>query len=344
MNLFIDTNRYLNLYALSQTELKDLERLIELVDEGKITLWLPEQVKNEFYRNREERVLNYHQKIHKLIAEYDMEESSNPDIPECEQHLEKIVEAQKTIIEEKNKIKTILERIKKDFEDKIKKSSFFADEIVERLFLSATGIPAEKKILDKAITRNNLGNPPGKTGSFGDPVIWESLLDKIPKGEDLYFVGGDKDFKSKLDKNDFLPFLEKEWEEKKNSKVIMYKHLGEFTKDKIPEIKTSDNIIEGETKIDKEYERSSFIQEMANIGSIYTSVAENISNISQIQSLAERMANISSVYQIQSLAERMANISSVYQIQSLAARMANISSRYNTIAEETSKKKKTENK
>ena len=54
---------------------------------------------------------------------------------------------------------------------------------------------------------------------MGDSVIWESLLEKIPHGEDLYFIGGDSHFKSKLDNKDFSPFLEKEWKGKKESGV-----------------------------------------------------------------------------------------------------------------------------
>ena len=142
-------------------------------------------------------------------------------------------------------------------------------------------IPSNKEIVSKAVTRHDLGNPPGKGGSYGDSVIWESLLGKIPEGEDLDFVGSDNHFKSKLDKNDFSPYLKKEWEEKKKSKIIIYEHLGEYTKDKIPEIKTSDNIIEEETKIADEY---------------FITLAEAISNLSSLQptALAEAISNLSS--------------------------------------------------
>ena len=142
-------------------------------------------------------------------------------------------------------------------------------------------IPSNKEIVSKGVTRHNLGNPPGKVGSYGDSVIWESLLEKIPEGEDFYFVGSDNHFKSKPDKNDFSPYLKKEWEEKKKSKIIIYERLGEYTKDKIPEIKTSDNIIEEETKIADEY---------------FSSLAEAISNLSSLQftPLAEAISNLSS--------------------------------------------------
>jgi len=157
-------------------------------------------------------------------------------------------------------------------------------------------IPSNKEIVSKGVTRHNLGNPPGKVGSYGDSVIWESLLEKIPEGEDFYFVGSDNHFKSKPDKNDFSPYLKKEWEEKKKSKIIIYERLGEYTKDKIPEIKTSDNIIEEETKIADEY-FSSLAEAISNLSSLqFTPLAEAISNLSSLQftPLAEAISNLSS--------------------------------------------------
>jgi hypothetical protein len=169
-------------------------------------------------------------------------------------------------------------------------------------------IPSNKEIVNKAITRHKLGNPPGKGDSYGDSVIWESLLGEIPEGEDLDFVGADNHFKSKLDKNDFSPYLKKEWEEKKKSKIIIYEHLGEYTKDKIPEIKTSDNIIEEETKIADEY---------------FITLAEAISNLSSLQPTA--------------LAEAISNLSSL-QSTALAEAISNLSSQSNAIAKATSDK------
>jgi len=134
MNLFIDTNRYLTLYGLPLKELKELETLIELIQDKKITLWLPEQVKNEFYRNREERLLEYYKKIELLVKKFKDDIKELPNIPECEEYLGNVDKAQKTIKNEKIKIKSILEEARKEFEDKIKKFSFFADDIVKGFF------------------------------------------------------------------------------------------------------------------------------------------------------------------------------------------------------------------
>ena len=168
MNLFIDTNKYLSLYALPRTELNELERLIEIVNDRRITLWLPKQVKDEFYRNREERLLQNCQKIDELIKKYNKEESFDINIPECDERLKiKLIDTQKAIADLKDQVKLFLEEIKQDYENKIKNQSFLADMIIGRLFSSATLIALEEQIFSDALTRSKLGNPRGRAVLWG---------------------------------------------------------------------------------------------------------------------------------------------------------------------------------
>ena len=277
IHLFIDTNRYLPLYEFKKERLEEIEKLINSIRENKVTLWLPEQVKNEFDRKREDWLLGVYKKIEKLIPKNDNFES--PNIPESEDELNKIRQIHETINDNKAKINSIVEDIKNKFEIKIKDGSFLADKIINNLFSSAKFIPYDETVIKKAFRRFDLGNPPGKKSSYGDSVIWETLLKDFPEGEDLHFVGFDNDFKSKLDKKQFSPFLIKEWSKEKKSKIISYNHLGDFTKAKIPEIKSSDKIIEQETKIDNEY-RSTFgsimsrVVDDCNLGNAMTVLAQ----------------------------------------------------------------------
>ena len=241
INLFIDTNIYLRLYGLEE---EGLQKFVKRIRDKKITLWLPEQVINEFSRNRENRLKRYVDNIEKEIDK--KSEGTIPKIPDCEDELKPIKEAQKTIEEEKKKITSILEGVKKKIKNKIKENAFFADQVIEQLFSLAMKINCDEKIINRANIRNNLGNPPGKEGDYGDAIIWESLLEAIPEEVDLYFVGSDNHFKSKVDEDDFSPFLEKQWKEKKRSKIIFFKHIGEFFKDQIPEIEKPDKIIKEE--------------------------------------------------------------------------------------------------
>lgn len=55
-SLYLDTNVYLSFYHLSNDDLEELKKLSVLTNSGKLTLYLPEQTKNEFYRNRDTKI------------------------------------------------------------------------------------------------------------------------------------------------------------------------------------------------------------------------------------------------------------------------------------------------
>jgi predicted nucleic acid-binding protein len=56
MNIFIDTNIYLSFYHFSSDDLEELKKLVLLLSQGKLTLFLPWQVIQEFQRNRENKI------------------------------------------------------------------------------------------------------------------------------------------------------------------------------------------------------------------------------------------------------------------------------------------------
>lgn len=56
MNLFIDTNIYLTFFHFSSDDLEELKKLIVVIKEGQINLILPDQVIDEFKRNREVKI------------------------------------------------------------------------------------------------------------------------------------------------------------------------------------------------------------------------------------------------------------------------------------------------
>jgi hypothetical protein len=252
IHLFIDTNRYLALYGFPRNKLKEIGKLIELIKEKKILLYVPEQVENEVTRKREEYLIGISKRIEKLNLSTKEENLSL--IPECEDQLKRIQE-----LHQKNQteIKSLIESMKIEFNNKIKKKTFQVDGFINTLFSLAIRIPYEAEIINKAYIRYDLGNPPGKNGSYGDAVIWESLLKAFPNKENLFFVGFDNDFNSKLNDKEFSPFLLAEWRSKKKSDIRPFKNLGDFVKDQIPEIKKSDEILEKENQINNEYLLSS---------------------------------------------------------------------------------------
>ena len=60
------------------------------------------------------------------------------------------------------------------------------------------------------------------------------------ESEDLYFVTGDKDYLSLIDKNAFDPYLATEWNRKKKSRVLFYRQLSDFFKTNFPDIELAD--------------------------------------------------------------------------------------------------------
>ncbi|RQW22335.1 hypothetical protein EHS17_14655 [Rhodobacteraceae bacterium CH30] len=74
MNLFIDTNIFLSFFHLSNDDLDELHKLAVLLEEKQITLWLTEQVRDEFFRNRENKISEAVKKL--------SEQKSKPQFPQ----------------------------------------------------------------------------------------------------------------------------------------------------------------------------------------------------------------------------------------------------------------------
>jgi predicted nucleic acid-binding protein len=54
--LLIDTNIYLSFYHYSNDDLEELKKLVVLIDQREIKLYVPEQIKLEFQRNRANKI------------------------------------------------------------------------------------------------------------------------------------------------------------------------------------------------------------------------------------------------------------------------------------------------
>jgi len=118
-----------------------------------------------------------------------------------------------------------------------------ADIVIEKLFKNAKLIKTTDALINKAKTRFDLGNPPGKDNSYGDALNWESLLTVIDDFDNFFFISDDKDFYSQYDSNLFNSFLLSEWEERMPlTSFKYYKSLSKFFKEKFPEINISTEI------------------------------------------------------------------------------------------------------
>jgi len=112
-----------------------------------------------------------------------------------------------------------------------------ADKTIQELFAKATILKTTDELVNRARLRSQVGNPPGKEGSLGDAISWEALLNEVPAKEELFFITDDRDYVSVLDENEFKGFLLEEWAQRQKGRLVFYKRLSSFFKDKFPDIK-----------------------------------------------------------------------------------------------------------
>lgn len=197
---------------------------------GAIKLFITKQLRQEYMRNRESKIVEGL----KII-----EDMKRPDsFPRmCIEY--PVYTSLRTALEQ-------YEGVRKDLYLQLKNDALAynlpADNIIRDLFAAANMPTQNPDQVQTAIIRMQLGNPPGKPGSYGDALNWVQLLGCIPEGEDLYLISGDKDYASKLDEKSLNTFLNQEWNTKKKSQVFFYRTLTEFFKDKYPTIQLASEL------------------------------------------------------------------------------------------------------
>jgi len=242
MNLFIDTNIYLTFYHYSSDDLEELKKLAVAIKSGDISLILTQQVKDEFKRNRESKIAD----ALKRFGEQKLGTQFPQMCKEYEEYKE-LREAVKRYDENRDRI---FQKLRADIETK----SLGADKLISDLFARAKLFEHDDKILAAAKVRMALGNPPGKDGSYGDAINWQTLLTRMPK-EELFLITDDKDYMSQVNDTRLADFLSEEWQESKAAKVNFYRKLSDFFRDKFPTIRLA-----------SEMEKELAISELANSG------------------------------------------------------------------------------
>src|SRR5690606_35235465 len=156
--LFIDTNVYLKFYHFSNDDLEELNKLMVLMDNDELELYLPDQIVNEFYRNRDTKLAD-------ALKTFN-QSKLNSQFPQfCKGSKE--YENLKGLIREYDKEKQAL---MKNLMLKIESNTLRADKLIEMLFKKAKYYKLTPIILEKSKLRYDLGNPPGKNRSYGDAI------------------------------------------------------------------------------------------------------------------------------------------------------------------------------
>ncbi len=229
MHLFIDTNILLEFYHFSGDDLAELAKLHRHIVDQELTLYVPQHLWDEYTRNRGPAVA----RSIKLVRDHKL----NPQFPSiCREFGEyaTLRDLQKRYQEAHH---DLLERIRSAAASQLLK----ADTVIQDLLAAGKPISTSDEILQRARSRVDRGNPPGKAGSLGDAINWECLLQEVPSETDLVLVSGDGDFASALDPDELNPFLAMEWRAQKTSVVTFFRRLSDFLREEAPYIRISES-------------------------------------------------------------------------------------------------------
>lgn len=230
VNLFIDTNVFLAFYHLTSEDLEELKKLSVLIQNGEIRLFLPDQVKQEFHRNREAKIADAVKRLR--------DQSLNLQFPQICKDYDEYRQLRRLQKEYEQVHSELLAKIDQDVSSRQLK----ADQLIDELFSIALQLDTTPVLVEQAKLRMDLGNPPGKSGSLGDAIIWETLLQSPPNGEAFHFVTDDKDYGSPLDSTAFNGYLLDEWRSVKSAELLPYKRLSDFFKSQFPKIELASDL------------------------------------------------------------------------------------------------------
>ena len=188
--LFIDTNKYLDLYRLPSKESKKL--LVALREQAEY-IFITQQVVSEVQRNQIEEAAQFLQDICK--------ERNIPGFG-LPTHLSTTYTAQQQGIHQQK------ENIKKKIDEMnievvawglniMKEISRSEDEVSKALSpIFANAVFHSRKELQKARERKELGNPPGKSNSksIGDQLNWQQILTHFQGKKRLWIISKDRDY------------------------------------------------------------------------------------------------------------------------------------------------------
>ena len=222
-HLFIDTNVLLNFYAFSKDDLKELEKLVNILKTKVVRLHLTQQVVDEFYRNRDAKLSESFDTFRPLgNSGCPSFMASMPEYKDFKESLNACKIARNVLVEKA--------RAQADARE------LQADQLVARIVEQAEVIPVDNAAYASAERRARLGNPPGKSPStIGDELNWELLLARVPQRSDLHVITKDGDYASKLDPTRPKVFLADEWKKVKEGTLYLHEQISVFFKANYPD-------------------------------------------------------------------------------------------------------------
>ncbi len=269
MHIFIDTNILLGFYETSSDSLVELEKIAVLLKQGKATLWLPDQVEKEFWKNREGA-------IEKHLSTFE-KGGIMGSVPLLVREHSSFGKLKNTSVEFERIRAEIIAQVRGE----VLKEDTQADRLVRTLFSLAKKIDTSGPIVADAVERSMRHLPPGKQDCLGDRINWGALLAKVPQGEELHIISEDGDFASEADSDMVSSYLRHEWRTKKKSEIAVWKRASKFLASKVPD---AANAIEVERTLLVES-----LEKSPNFATTHKTIAE-FTEISRLNPpLAERL-------------------------------------------------------
>lgn len=271
MHIFIDANVFLSFYEASADALLELSKIEAVVKTGKATLWLPDQVKREFWKNREGS-------IGAALREFEKFPGLGP-VPRLvreNSEFEQLVDLSGALEKKKSEI---VSRVGQE----VTEETTAADKQIRMLFALAKEIDTSGEIFAEAHERALRRSPPGKQDALGDRLAWVALLKTLPEKAELHVISVDGDFASEMNQNEIKPYLQSEWAKKKQGTVRLWKRASQFLAAHFPDAASAIEI-----------ERTLMVESLEkspNFATTHALIAEkpDISHLSQ--SLLDRLGN-----------------------------------------------------
>lgn len=261
IHTFVDTNVYLSLYAYTDDNIEELRKLLELLKNSQLKLYVTNLVNQEFNRNRDKKIQESLGNLDKF--------NTTLTIPRFAEHLDEVAEIRLSLEALKKSKASLLEKLK----DEITERKLAADLLFKEIRETAKLVLISDEADQAARRRLERGNPPGKDGDLGDRLNWETLLEKVPDGNDIHIVSRDKDYASPFGAHIPNNYLYQEWEVVKKGKVYLYSGLRAFAKARFPEIQLASDV-EKKFAIKQLVESSSFTETHAAVARLASFAAD----------------------------------------------------------------------
>jgi hypothetical protein len=254
-HLFLDANIYLSFYLFGKDDLEEMAKVVKLVGDEEITLHTNSHLASEIARNRESKIaegftavksINFSREYPHYFGDYEELEKLRTKLKEVS-----LLHAE------------IIERARSD----IAKKTLRADKLINGLLKLGTCVQIDAASVERAILRCDLGDPPGKKGSLGDAIHWQSLLTSNAFSIDI--VSLDADFSSALEPKRINAFLHEEWKSKKHGSVVLFRSLSDYFESRFPTVTLS-----------TEFEKDSLVKRL-NQSSNFAETHEVIAQLSK---------------------------------------------------------------